>query len=186
MQLSDIGKVVDQCWMEIPQHFKNTRLDTYQVMPNHVHGIVEIRDKQTFKSLGGDVACNVSTEVRHGYFSEISPKPGDLGTTIRSFKAAVTAKVHEQGLSSESTIWQSRFHDHIVRDDRSRFFIELYIELNPIMWYLDSDNPKARALSPDALRAFLREKHGIDGYLLEHIVQFELSYRVWKKEPEGE
>lgn len=43
MRLSDTGKIVDDCWRKIPDHFPNARVDIYQIMPNHVHGIVEIR-----------------------------------------------------------------------------------------------------------------------------------------------
>lgn len=46
MQLSDMGQIVDACWRGIPQHIKNTRVDVFQVMPNHLHGIVEILEQQ--------------------------------------------------------------------------------------------------------------------------------------------
>ena len=43
MRLSDIGRIVDACWRDIPAHFENTRVNEFQIMPNHVHGMVEIR-----------------------------------------------------------------------------------------------------------------------------------------------
>jgi putative transposase len=42
--LSEIGKVVVECWLEIPSHFPNVELDQFVVMPNHVHGIVIIKE----------------------------------------------------------------------------------------------------------------------------------------------
>jgi hypothetical protein len=30
--------------MAIPNHFQNTSLDIFQIMPDHVHGIVNIRE----------------------------------------------------------------------------------------------------------------------------------------------
>lgn len=42
MVLNDIGQHVETCWLEIPAHFPNTVLHQYIIMPNHVHGIIEI------------------------------------------------------------------------------------------------------------------------------------------------
>jgi hypothetical protein len=42
MILSDIGKIADDCWMNIPAHFPFVDLGQYIIMPNHVHGIVII------------------------------------------------------------------------------------------------------------------------------------------------
>lgn len=42
MRLSELGEVAKQCWDEIPRHFHNIGLDEYQIMPNHLHGILSI------------------------------------------------------------------------------------------------------------------------------------------------
>lgn len=42
MILSDTGKITQQFWQEIPKHFSFVNLDEYIVMPNHIHGILEI------------------------------------------------------------------------------------------------------------------------------------------------
>jgi REP element-mobilizing transposase RayT len=44
MQLSLIGKVVQECWEKIPRHFSNVETDAFIIMPNHVHGIIIIND----------------------------------------------------------------------------------------------------------------------------------------------
>jgi len=43
MILSDIGKIVLNIWIEIPDHFNNIKLDSFQVMPEHCHGIIIIK-----------------------------------------------------------------------------------------------------------------------------------------------
>jgi len=40
--LSDLGRIAEQCWREIPNHFPFVRLDEFVIMPNHVHGIIII------------------------------------------------------------------------------------------------------------------------------------------------
>ena len=42
MQLSEIGKIAQKYWHEIPKHFPFIKLDAFVVMPNHVHGIIII------------------------------------------------------------------------------------------------------------------------------------------------
>ncbi len=44
MILNDAGRIADSCWLEIPKHFPNAVLHEYIIMPNHVHGIIELTD----------------------------------------------------------------------------------------------------------------------------------------------
>ncbi len=42
MELNDAGIIADRYWMEIPKHFPRVILHEYVIMPNHVHGIIEL------------------------------------------------------------------------------------------------------------------------------------------------
>ncbi len=42
--LSEIGKIAEKCWNEIPTHYPHVRLDKYIIMLNHIHGIIIIID----------------------------------------------------------------------------------------------------------------------------------------------
>ncbi len=42
MQLSYIGKIAQQCWENIPNHFPRVELDEFIIMPDHMHGIIFI------------------------------------------------------------------------------------------------------------------------------------------------
>ncbi len=44
MVLNGFGKIIEYFWQKIPQHFKHTKLDVFQIMPNHLHGIIIITD----------------------------------------------------------------------------------------------------------------------------------------------
>lgn len=37
MQLNEYGKIAQQCWLDIPNHFPYAKLDEFIVMPNHIH-----------------------------------------------------------------------------------------------------------------------------------------------------
>ena len=44
MILNDLGKIADECWRAIPEHFPNVELGAHVIMPNHAHGIIIITD----------------------------------------------------------------------------------------------------------------------------------------------
>jgi hypothetical protein len=81
--------------------------------------------------LGGE---NGISEPTAEYMSSISPKPGSLHRVIGSYKSAVTKLIHRLNLPFG---WQTRYHDHIIRDDKSYFFIKEYILNNPAKWQED-------------------------------------------------
>jgi len=62
-------------------------------------------------------------------------KKQTLGNVIGSFKSAVAKYANENGLKSFS--WQSRFYDHIIRNEKDLYRIRKYIQNNPLKWELD-------------------------------------------------
>ena len=42
MVLNDAGRIVYKWWNELTHKFKNTELDEFIIMPNHMHGIIVI------------------------------------------------------------------------------------------------------------------------------------------------
>ena len=60
--------------------------------------------------------------------------PGTLGVIINQYKRAVT--IHARKIHADFA-WQSRFHDHIIRDDESFQRISKYIINNPLNWSKD-------------------------------------------------
>jgi REP element-mobilizing transposase RayT len=47
MHPSPIGELAQQCWDAIPEHMPHVDIGEFVVMPNHVHGIVIIRERAT-------------------------------------------------------------------------------------------------------------------------------------------
>ncbi|MFP4664709.1 MAG: hypothetical protein ACLFM1_09805, partial [Bacteroidales bacterium] len=46
MIFTDIGQIANKCWLEIPEHFEFAELDEFQIMPNHMHGLIKIQHDQ--------------------------------------------------------------------------------------------------------------------------------------------
>ena len=40
MVLNDVGEIAYNEWMELLKRYPNISLDAFQIMPNHIHGII--------------------------------------------------------------------------------------------------------------------------------------------------
>jgi len=134
MILSEVGKIAKQYWEEIPNHFSHMHLDEFSIMPNHVHGIIEIlsdarRDEAMPRLYNGE----------HRNMSEISPTSGSLAVIIGSYKSIVSKNANKK-FPNAFFHWQPRFYDHIIRNDESLAKIREYIRTNPAMWERDRNN----------------------------------------------
>ncbi len=73
--------------------------------------------------------------------------PGSLSTLILRFKT-FTAHEYGRGVAAEAwprypgRLWQNRFHEHVIRNERDLYAIREYIVNNPLQWHLDRENPR--------------------------------------------
>ena len=44
MQLSKCGGIIDKWWHRISDKYERVYLDAFIIMPNHIHGIIELKD----------------------------------------------------------------------------------------------------------------------------------------------
>ena len=134
MQLNEFGRIADECWRAIPDHFPNVGLGTYIVMPNHVHGVIVIND---------GMATNSSPFVGARHASPLPPprgvKPKSIGAIVGSFKSAVTRRIGKE--HNVTGIWQRNYYEHVIRNHQDWDRIHRYIESNPSMWAEDEVNP---------------------------------------------
>ena len=140
VELSPLGEIAYQYWAEIPAHHADVEIDAFVIMPNHVHGVVIIPDRPVETLHATSLHA---TSLPRGAMSAISPRPGSLSAIIRSYKSAVTRWAGLNGYSSFA--WQSRFYDHIIRDEAALSRIRRYILNNPLKWALDENNPAVKS-----------------------------------------
>ena len=105
--LSDIGMIVNSEISKTNTIYTNISIDKYVVMPNHVHMIIYI-----------------------AYDAQVVGKTTSISNIINHFKGSVTKQVGRP-------IWQLRFHDHIIRNERKYNEIWQYIDTNPQNWRKD-------------------------------------------------
>ena len=53
MKLKPIGKIVEKIWYKIPKIYSNTKLHSFVIMPDHIHGIIEICNNNNNNNNGG-------------------------------------------------------------------------------------------------------------------------------------
>ncbi len=131
MFLSDIGRIVDRIWKEIPDKFENAQLNIYQVMPDHFHAILIIKESKSNMHLINQMPTEFKSGIRN---NPMELKSITLGKIIRWFKGRV--KYEANKLNSDFK-WQSRFYDRFIRDEKEFYYIREYIINNPINWGKD-------------------------------------------------
>jgi len=148
MILNTEGTIADDCWSEIPSHFPNAILHEYIVMPNHLHGIIELIQKIVGAShvmpkkdvpdstgwASHVMPLHNELEQNKNHFSQ--PIPGSISVIVQQFKSSVTR--HCKKINIQNFQWQSRFYDHIIRTGKDYGHISDYIMNNPSNWDKDT------------------------------------------------
>lgn len=138
------GKVVEEEWKRTEQVRPDVRLDAWIMMPNHVHGIVILQNREG-KS---PVETPRFEETPHRGVSTTKDAKaklhtGSLGAVVGQFKSVSTKRIRAAGVHAFA--WQPRFYDRIIRDENALAEIQAYIIDNPNTWEEDEENPVKRA-----------------------------------------
>ena len=158
MNLSKVGVIADVLWYEIKNHAKNIELGEFVVMPNHVHGIIVLNGNDVTNDGDFTVETTHALSLQSPQLEQPEPlNPFDppeqsqqpetpktiaqqrfqnqgtntISSIIGGYKSAITKHANRLKLDF---VWQSRFHDHIIRDEQSFQTISNYILNNPKNW----------------------------------------------------
>ncbi len=154
--LSEIGTIAEYEWkrtFEIRPDM-NLTMGEFVVMPNHLHMIIGIGDNKHNTRLELPLEednthrrdamhrvstpplsnCGIQDSIQNKTANSFGPQSKNLASIMRGFKSTVTKQSREINPDFE---WQERFHDHIIRNEKSRRKIEQYIIDNPASWKED-------------------------------------------------
>jgi len=141
MRLNDAGNVAQRCWQDIPCHFPHAGLDEFVIMPNHVHGIIVLTDRD-----------RDDHDVGAKNFSPLRQPPNGtsktIGSIVRGFKIGVTKWMRRN--TPVQTVWQRNYYEHVIRNEDSLDRIRRYIAENPLRWAYDRENPAAVSVETKA------------------------------------
>jgi REP element-mobilizing transposase RayT len=117
MVLNEYGKIIQTVWNELPQHYANIQLEEFVIMPNHIHGIIVITDKESADGAG---------VVRAG-----------LPEIVRALKTFSARQINKMRGSVGKRVWQRNYYEHIIRNPEAYRKIAIYILNNPANWLND-------------------------------------------------
>ncbi len=151
--LNKFGYIIKHCWHNLPNHYKNCILDSFIIMPNHFHGIIQITGavRDVFvETIHESSLREPHQRVRHEssqqyksptYNYKIQCRKMLLPKIIGRFKMQSSKIINQNNLDGIFR-WQLRFYDHIIRTQESLWNIREYIKNNPTNWINDRNFKK--------------------------------------------
>lgn len=127
VNLTAFGHLTELCWQAIPRHFPGVDCDAFVIMPNHVHGIIEI-------GIGEDAVHRTPTAEGFG-----KPVVASLSTIMRSFKSAASRDINDVRGTPGTPVWQRGFYERVIRNQQEFEKFRRYIESNPSRWSEDAE-----------------------------------------------
>ena len=124
VKLSPLGQVVAEAWQWLAENHPYVALDTWVVMPNHLHGILVLRPTDRVQEGGSRTAVPVKR------------KP--LGRLIGAFKTISTKRINQLRNTEGERFWQRNYWERIIRDDDELHRTRWYIANNPAAWTDDA------------------------------------------------
>ena len=121
IELTSIGQVVDESIRGIPERYAGVNIDSYCIMPDHVHLILA-------------VAPHVKKAGEAG-----RDRARPLQDIIGTMKSYTDRQYRILGMPSETKLWQISYYDHIIRNQQDLEATRQYIQNNPLKWVLGKE-----------------------------------------------
>ena len=125
MQLNEYGIIAFYEWNNLSQRFSNFESDVFQIMPNHMHGVIVLNEHY-----GERAGVNTA------------PTIGDIVGAYKSLVANRCLEIYKSKYAGENQramgkLWQRNYYEHIIRNEASHRAIADYIIHNPAKWQDD-------------------------------------------------
>ena len=112
IELSSYGKIAEKYINQLDQHYENIDIDSYVIMPNHIHILLRVRRSGASRT------------------SPPTKQHSNVSRFVSTFKRFCNKEYGEN-------IWQRHFNDHIIRNQKDYEKHIKYIHENPARWYFD-------------------------------------------------
>lgn len=141
MTINEFGQIAYNEWIKLTERFENFELDVFQIMPNHIHGIIVLNNVGA--TLGvtqndGNNQTDIVSNIRAG----ASPAPtnatvSDIVGAYKSLVANGCLEIYKSKNETMGKLWQRNYHENIIRNEQSYQTISNYIINNPAKWNVD-------------------------------------------------
>jgi REP element-mobilizing transposase RayT len=156
MVLNDFGKIANDEWVKLSGRFPHAFFDIFQIMPNHIHGIIELdtvgatlavaqndavaQNEMNAENDAIDQNDNVADLTIRAGASPAPTAKTTIGEIIGAYKSMVANKcleIYKSHNELMGKLWQRNYYEHIIRNDISYQRIADYIINNPAKWESD-------------------------------------------------
>ncbi|MDN3513972.1 MAG: type I restriction-modification system subunit M N-terminal domain-containing protein [Candidatus Brocadia sp.] len=119
MQPSPLGEIVLLEWERSFQIRAELFCDAFLLMPNHLHAIVRIENSDpTTVQTHGRASLRMPKQTLAPTNTGIAHRsPRSISSFVAGFKSSATKRINEFRNTPKIPVWQSRFHDHIIRNE---------------------------------------------------------------------
>jgi len=131
MTLNGWGKIVRDEWLRTESVRPNVKLDSFIIMPNHLHGIIHLAHVGATRRV-----APTGKEKPDG------PKAGSLGSILGQFKSVTIKRIKAENRNTGISVWQRNYYERVIRDESELEKIREYIVYNPQKWLTDRENPE--------------------------------------------
>ena len=145
MRLNQLGEIVHAEWLKTADIRPNVELheDEFVIMPNHVHGIIWIVDKNIVgatRRVAPTVVVTMNPRVARTKGSH-TLVPNSIGAILAQFKSITAKRINALRDTRGIAVWQRNYYERIVRDETEMKNIWNYINTNPLHWQDDQLHP---------------------------------------------
>jgi len=146
VRLNDAGEMVQRTWEELPSKYPGVEIDSFVVMPNHVHGIIVLTDPVGAGPRARPACPGLPARPVEGRPRGASPTRFSLADVVHRFKSLTTAR-YRSGVARlgwppfPARLWQRNYYDRIIRGEEELAKIREYIAANPVQWAEDENHP---------------------------------------------
>ena len=118
VRLLTAGRIAAEEMENLPKRFPRVRIEASVIMPNHIHLLLSLR------------AAGASPRPTDG-------KDFGIMDVMRVFKSLTTRRWNQWNGTQGRPLWQTSYHDHIIRDDNDFLNHWSYLNNNPARWAED-------------------------------------------------
>ncbi|MEN9307975.1 MAG: hypothetical protein RL173_1907 [Fibrobacterota bacterium] len=128
MHLNELGRFVEREWQNVANTYPGVSLDSFVVMPDHVHGIVMIDDCVNHTNNGA---------IHESPLQPTERRKMTISRLVGRFKTVTAKWINSMRGTPGQAVWQRNYHDRIIRDSFELHRIREYIAANPSRWGTD-------------------------------------------------
>lgn len=149
MILDEFGIIIQEEWEKSFVIRKELSCNTYIIMPNHIHAIIVLDKNDVIPvethgraSLHNNAHLQNDPSLQHNMIAPYR-SPKSISSFVAGFKSVATMRINQIRNTPKMPLWQSRFHDRIIRDEIEFYSMKKYIADNPMHWEEDEFYAKA-------------------------------------------